>query len=188
MRGRCDGLFISGQRVVPVYKSLYKAVKIIQEHRPVQNCKPNPNCGSMHLSPILVCKMMVMLLLIFCSLALILSWLLPAEKVTRKDQPDPKNYFRINLFAYPPISTLNAPNKISPPCAVWSPSLAAGIPPIITVADPFIIVSGGPTHINISPTRAAGMPAIKTVGSPGPLIGPPTWGIGTGPGFIIGHL
>ena len=64
---------------------------------------------------------------------------------------------------------------------------AAGTPPIITVADPLTIESGGPTHTAMSPTRAAGSPAIKTMGHPGPLIGPPTCGIGGTPGVHMGH-
>lgn len=83
--------------------------------------------------------------------------------------------------------TLKAPNTIDPPCAVLSPNLAAGIPPIITVDEPETILSGGPTQTSISPSLAAGKPAMSTVGSPGPTIGPPTCGMGTGPGVIIGH-
>lgn len=63
-----------------------------------------------------------------------------------------------------------------PPCAVESPSLAAGMPPISTVPDPAAIVSGGPVQVAISPTLAAGMPPISTVGHPGGRIGPPTCG------------
>jgi hypothetical protein len=45
-----------------------------------------------------------------------------------------------------------------------------------TVAEPIIILSGGPVHMHISPRQAAGIPPIKTVGAPGGKIGPPTWG------------
>jgi hypothetical protein len=79
-----------------------------------------------------------------------------------------KNYF------YPPIITVGAPTIITPPCAVASPILAAGIPPIITVAEPFAITSGGPVQVSISPTRAAGIPPMSTVGHPGGNTGPPT--------------
>ena len=65
---------------------------------------------------------------------------------------------------------------IEPPCAVLSPILDAGIPPIKTVVDPIIIESGGPTHVHRSPTHAAGKPPIKTVTLPGGKIGPPTCG------------
>jgi hypothetical protein len=66
-----------------------------------------------------------------------------------------------------------------PPCAVWSPILAAGLPPIRTLVDPIRIVSGaGLTQVHISPTTAAGIFPIKTVGTPGPIIGPPTCGFG----------
>lgn len=64
---------------------------------------------------------------------------------------------------------------------------AAGMPPIITVADPLTIESGGPTQVAISPTRAAGISPIITVGHPGPEIGPPTCGIGGTPGVHIGQ-
>jgi hypothetical protein len=58
------------------------------------------------------------------------------------------------------------------------------MPPIITVDDPAMIVSGGPVQVAISPTTAAGMPPINTVGLPGPVTGPPT--CGTVP-VTIGH-
>jgi hypothetical protein len=54
-----------------------------------------------------------------------------------------------------------------PPEAVKSKILAAGIPPISTVADPFTIAS----NPHESPNLAAGSPAIKTVGAPGGIIG-----------------
>jgi hypothetical protein len=62
---------------------------------------------------------------------------------------------------------------------------AAGMFPIMTVIEPLIIVSGGPTQVAISPTRAAGRKPINTVGQPGGNIGPPTWG--TTP-VTIGHV
>ena len=65
---------------------------------------------------------------------------------------------------------------MNPPCAVLSPNLAAGMPPIFTVADPVAMVSGGPEQVTISPTLAAGAPPIITVGQPGGITGPPTCG------------
>jgi hypothetical protein len=47
-----------------------------------------------------------------------------------------------------------------------SPIRAAGILPISTVGEPFIIVSGGPVQTATSPTRAAGILPIRTVGRP----------------------
>ena len=72
---------------------------------------------------------------------------------------------------YPPIITVGHPAAIVPPCAVLSPIRAAGLPPIITVDEPFIIVSGGPTQTHMSPTTAAGIFPIKTFGTLGPTIG-----------------
>ena len=80
--------------------------------------------------------------------------------------------------------TVGYPAVIEPPCAVLSPILAAGEPPIITVADPAAMVSGGPVQVNISPARAAGKPPISTVEQPGGSTGPPT--CGTVP-VIMGH-
>jgi hypothetical protein len=51
---------------------------------------------------------------------------------------------------------------------------AAGEPQIKTVDEPRIIVSGGPAQMAISPTFAAGIPPINTVAHPGGKIGPPT--------------
>ena len=65
---------------------------------------------------------------------------------------------------------------INPPCAVASPILAAGKPPINTVAEPTMITSGGPVQTHMSVRRAAGNPPINTVGAPGDMIGPPTCG------------
>lgn len=55
-----------------------------------------------------------------------------------------------------------------------SPILAAGFPQIKTVADPFIIESGGPTQTHESPSTATGNFPIITVGAPGPVKWPPT--------------
>lgn len=87
----------------------------------------------------------------------------------------------------PPIITVGSPNAICPPCAVESPMRAAGLPPIITVADPFMIESGGPTHTQESPITAAGIEPINTVGAPGPTTGPPTCGMGGKPGVTMGQ-
>jgi len=70
---------------------------------------------------------------------------------------------------------------------VLSPIRAAGFLQIITVADPLMTVSGGPTQTHIEPTVAEGKPPIITVGPPGDTIGPPTWGTGGTPGVTIGH-
>jgi hypothetical protein len=91
------------------------------------------------------------------------------------------------LSVYQPIKTVGHPNVMVPPCAVMSPILAAGFPPISTVVEPIAITSGGPTHTHISPTPAAGCPPMSTVGAPGGSTGPPTWGIGGVPGVAIGH-
>src|SRR5262245_6790046 len=45
-----------------------------------------------------------------------------------------------------------------------------------TVAEPFTITSGGPTHVHMVVAVAAGSPPINTVGAPGGRIGPPTCG------------
>src|SRR5690606_37898641 len=60
--------------------------------------------------------------------------------------------------------------------------------PIMTVALPLTMESGGPTQTQRLPTLAAGVPPIITVGAPGPVIGPPTWGIGGVPGVCIGQV
>lgn len=78
---------------------------------------------------------------------------------------------------------------ILPPCAQVSPILAAGLPPINTDADPLIIASGGPTQTQLSPITAAGSFPINTVETQGPIIGPPTCGIGDGKaGVCIGQV
>ncbi len=70
-----------------------------------------------------------------------------------------------------------------------SPIRAAGNPPIITVAEPLAIVSGGPVQVAISVALAAGIPPINTVIAPGGRMGPPTCGIGEGTaGVCIGHV
>lgn len=69
-----------------------------------------------------------------------------------------------------------------------SPMRAEGLPPTMTLLDPFTIESGGPTHIHMSPTQAAGIPPINTVSAPGPKIGPPTWGIGGTLGVTMGQV
>jgi hypothetical protein len=50
------------------------------------------------------------------------------------------------------------------------------------------MLSGGPIQTHISPITAAGIFPINTVGAPGPVIGPPTWGIGTIPGVCMGQV
>src|SRR5215204_950752 len=72
--------------------------------------------------------------------------------------------------------TFGKPRTITPPWAVESPMRAAGCPLIMTLLEPRMIASGGPTQVHMSPMRAAGMPAIRTVGAPGGRIGPPTCG------------
>jgi hypothetical protein len=72
------------------------------------------------------------------------------------------------LKLQPPMSTVTAPGGITtPPDAVGSAILAAGIPPIRTVADPMMMASTP----HVSPSRAAGKPIISTVGAPGGMIG-----------------
>src|SRR5208283_4196880 len=61
---------------------------------------------------------------------------------------------------------------------------ATGILQTITVEDPMAIASGGPTQVAMSPTLAAGMPQIITVGQPGGRIGPPTCGGGVTKGHV----
>lgn len=78
---------------------------------------------------------------------------------------------------------------MEPPWAVVSPIRAAGLPQIITVAEPLTIESGGPTQTQESPITAAGILPIITVGAPGPMTGPPTWGMGEGKaGVCIGQV
>src|SRR5687768_266467 len=69
---------------------------------------------------------------------------------------------------YPPISTVSAPGgMMAPPAALRSATLAAGSPPINTVAEPLTMASTP----HVSPNRAAGSPPIKTVGAPGGMMG-----------------
>jgi hypothetical protein len=84
------------------------------------------------------------------------------------------DFYQILFLNHPPISTFGQPTTMLPPWAVVSPIRAAGRPAIITVAEPFTMLSGGPVHTHISPITAAGMLPIKTFGTPGPVIGPPT--------------
>jgi hypothetical protein len=105
-----------------------------------------------------------------------------------KLHPVPKNLSVDGCMIYPPIKTVTQPVTIDPPCAVRSPTRAAGRPFIITVADPFTILSGGPTQVSVSPTTDAGNFAISTVATPGPMTGPPTWGTGGKPGVTIGQV
>ena len=77
-----------------------------------------------------------------------------------------------------PMRTVGSPRVIEPPWAVIEPIVAAGFPPINTFGTPITMVSGGPTQVHISPITAAGFPPINTVGTPGPVIGPPTCGMG----------
>ena len=74
-------------------------------------------------------------------------------------------------------------------CVVGSPTLAAGSPPIVTVADPFSIMPGPPgTQAGImqgcvwSVCRAAGCPPIVTVGQHGGMICNGIGGCGAGVG------
>lgn len=97
-------------------------------------------------------------------------------------------FFLYCFYCYPPICTVGHPATITPPCAVVSPMRAAGLPPIITVADPLMMLSGGPVHMHISPMTAAGSLPINTVGAPGPMTGPPAWGMGGKPGVCIGQV
>src|SRR3954453_1592014 len=84
--------------------------------------------------------------------------------------------------------TVGAPGPVMvPPCAVVSPTRAAGLWAIMTFIEPMAMVSGGPVHTHMSPTTAAGIFPISTVGTPGPVIGPPTCGIGGVPGVCIGQ-
>lgn len=76
----------------------------------------------------------------------------------------------------PPMITVGAPDTMVPPCAVMSPSRAAGLPESKTVVDPLITVEGGPTHTHMLLRVAAGSAAMITVGAPGTTMGPPTCG------------
>src|SRR3546814_15295183 len=95
-------------------------------------------------------------------------------------QPVPKKDWCNLSIIHPPISTVAQPFVIAPPCAVASPSRAAGSPPISTVADPLTIALGGPGHAHKSPIRAAGIPPITPVGHPAGLMTPPQ--------FVLRHV
>src|SRR5437879_806569 len=89
----------------------------------------------------------------------------PARRLAETSSHDPRNPVS---SAQPPIITVTAPGGITtPPPAVGSPIRAAGIPPIITVADPMTMASAP----QLSPRRAAGIPPMSTVGAPGGIIG-----------------
>jgi hypothetical protein len=159
----------------------------------VVSCRSNinflrlhPYCGLISLSPGVVLNKICRLSAISISSEDIATCFVSLSNEGGNFQPVPKKDF--NFIIYPPIKTVGKPSIIAPPCAVVSPILAAGIPQIITVAEPFIILSGGPTHTSISPTFAAGKDPISTVGAPGPIIGPPTCGIGGNPGVSIGQV
>ncbi len=83
--------------------------------------------------------------------------------------------------------TVAHPATMLPPCAVESPCLAAGCPPMSTDEDPLTIESGGPEQVHWLPTVAAGIPPISTDATPGGRTGPPTWGLLL-PGFTMGHV
>lgn len=78
------------------------------------------------------------------------------------------------------MRTVTAPGgAMVPPCAVRSPTRAAGRPPMSTVGLPGGSTAlGGPTQVATPPTTAAGRPPISTVGTPGGMRGPPTCGTG----------
>ena len=78
--------------------------------------------------------------------------------------------------AGPPIKTVGHPTTIVPPCAVRSLKRAAGDPPMRTVVEPVMIVSGPPAQTSMSPIRAAGRNPISTTGAQGGSTGPPTCG------------
>ena len=75
-----------------------------------------------------------------------------------------------------PITIVEDPMTILPPWAVMSPTLAAGSPPISTVAEPAAMMSGGPEQVQKFVAVAAGILSIKTVGTPGGKMGPPACG------------
>jgi hypothetical protein len=52
----------------------------------------------------------------------------------------------LRWISQPPISTVGKPLAITPPCAVRSPTPAAGFPPIITVAEALAMLSGAPSR------------------------------------------
>src|SRR5262249_1996910 len=73
-----------------------------------------------------------------------------------------------SICHYPPINTVTSPGGMTmPPEALGSVIRAAGVPPIMTVAEPFTMASTP----QLSPIRAAGSLPIRTVGAPGGMIG-----------------
>jgi hypothetical protein len=90
----------------------------------------------------------------------------------------------ILIAIYPPICTVGNPPTITPPWAVISPCLAAGLPPINTDVLPFTITSGGPAQTHMSETTDAGNPPISTFATEGPVTGPPTCGLGVAKGQV----
>ena len=88
------------------------------------------------------------------SSSLTISTLQGFGKRWRKGPANTQNRFFASMFRfyfYPPIITVVLPTVMVPPCAVVSPIRAAGIPPIKTVAEPLVILSGGPTQVNKFP-------------------------------------
>jgi hypothetical protein len=75
------------------------------------------------------------------------------------------------------MNTVGQPIAATPPWLDWSPTRAAGLPPIMTVGDPLTMTSVPPLHAALSPARAAGNPPIRTFAAP-PVAGPPTCGAG----------
>jgi hypothetical protein len=135
--------------------------------------RAQPNFGCIIRSPSLVESNIFRLLCMSSSASSITTDPVVLLNSGGKLQPLPKNELLFAIF-YPPIKTVASPRIIVPPCAVESPIRAAGIPFIRTVAEPAIILSGGPEQVAISPTRAAGKPPISTSVLPGGRIGPPT--------------
>ncbi len=86
-----------------------------------------------------------------------------------------------------PTRTVGQPTITIPRCAVMSEIRTTGRPSAITVIEPFVRTSGGPTQIAMSPTTDTGAPPAHTVTAPGPTTGPPTCGIGTTAGVCIGQ-
>ena len=102
-----------------------------------------------------------------------------------KAQPAPMNSWPT---AQPPISTVGQPATTAEPHTAVSPTLAAGCPPMSTVALPGPLIaeipcSGAPQVCGV-PTVAAGWPPIRTEDRPGPLIAPP-WPVGSPPGLLL---
>src|SRR6185369_8412566 len=125
----------------------------------------HPYCGSMIRSPWAVLSNTSRLEAISASYSSISTPGTLALNFGGNDQPRPRN---VRSITYPPISTVGAPGgSTAPPPPVVSPTRAAGIPPISTVAEPLMMASAPPP----SPRRAAGTPPISTVAAPGGIIG-----------------